>query len=234
MSITNAQPMSISDDQRRMYGELYQCHGDDPKALFHNDQESQYERFELLTRCFSRETGAFSVHEIGCALGHFGDLLRERFPQAVFSGSDIYEPFVAKCREHFPHCEFFLRDITEELPADRYDYVVLCGLFNIPGNIPREAWQRFVFSMLSAMYAMARKGIGATFLTTYYDPGRNREDLYYQDEKRLMDFAVRHLSRHFELDACGPLYEYALRLYRPEHVRTLYPQDAFVRYFKKK
>jgi hypothetical protein len=224
--------MKIADDQRRMYGELYQRYGDDPKALFHNDRESQYERFKMLARCFSHEMEAFSVHEIGCALGHFGEFLRESFPQAVFSASDIYEPFVNTCRDRFPDREFYLRDITEELPEDRYDYVVICGTFNIPGSVPRDQWQQFVFCMLSAMYAMAVKGIGATFLTTYYDPGRNREDLYYQDEKRLMDLAVRNLSRHFELDSMGPLYEYAFRVYRPEYVRTLYPQMAFGKYFK--
>jgi hypothetical protein len=226
--------MNIADDQRRIYEEQYRRHGNNAKALFHNDQESQHERFRMLTRCFYHEVGVFSVHEIGCALGHFGEFLHQHFPQAIFSGSDVYEPFVNECLQRFPQNEFFLRDITEELPQDRYDYIVLCGTFNIPGNTPREQWQQFVFSMLSAMYAMARKGIGTTFLTTYYDPGRNREDLHYQDEKQLMDFTVRDLSRHFELDASGPLYEYALRVYRPEYVHARYPQEAFAKYFRKR
>jgi hypothetical protein len=225
--------VKIADDQRSMYGQLYDRYGNNPQSLFHNDQESQYERFEMLARCFAQEIEVFSVHEIGCALGHFGEFLKARFPQAIFSGSDIYEPFVNACRKRFPHGKFFLRDITEELPDDRYDYVVLCGTFNIPGRISREQWQQFVFSMLTAMYAISGKGIGATFLSTYYDPGRNREDLYYQDEKRLMDFAARNLSRHFELDSMGPLYEYALKVYRPQYVRTLYPQMAFGKYFKR-
>lgn len=226
--------MKIADEQRRLYLELYGRHGDDAKALFHNDQESQYERFGMLGRLFAREAGPFTVHEVGCALGHFGDYLRERFPQAVFSGSDICEPFVEACRRRFPEGQFFLRDITEKLPEDRYDYVVLCGTFNIPGNTPREPWQRFVYAMLRAMYALAHKGIGVTFITTYIDPGRERADLYYQDEKRLLDFTVKELSRHFELDRFSPLYEYALRAYRPEYVQSFYPQPAFARYFKKK
>jgi Methyltransferase domain len=225
--------MSIVDEQRRLYGELYERYGNDAKALFHNDQDSQYERFSMLTRCFERETSTFTVHEIGCALGHFGQYLKDHFPQAVFSGSDIYPPFVDACRQRFPVNEFFVRDITDKLPEDRYDYVVLCGTFNIPGNTPRDEWQAFLYSMLSAMYGLARKAIGATFLTTYFDPGRDRPDLFYQDEKRLMDFCVRTLSRHFELDEFGPLYEYGLRVYRPEYVRTLYPQNAFAKYFKK-
>lgn len=224
--------MTFADEQCRLYGDSFQLYGNDPKALFHSGQESQYERFEMLSRCFTAETSGFTVHEIGSALGHFGDYLCHRFPGAVFSGSDIFRPFVDVCSKRFPEGKFFLRDISENLPDDRYDYLVLCGTFNIPGAAPRDQWQSFVYSMLKAMYAMARKGVGATFLTTYYDPGHERPDLFYQDEKQLMDFTVRNLSRHFELDEFGPLYEYALRVYRPEYVQACYCQEAFAKYFK--
>jgi Methyltransferase domain len=222
----------ITREQRRLYSELYETYGDDARALFHADEASQHERFDMLARAFSNESGPFTVHEIGCALGHLGEFLRERTPQAVFSGSDIVEQFVATCRRRHPQGEFFVRDVSTQLPEDRYDFVVLCGTFNIPGSTPREQWQEFVYSMLRAMYAMAKKGIAATLLTTYYDPGRERSDLFYQDESQLMDFAVRELSRHFELDSAGPLYEYALRVYRPEYIHERYPQQGFAKYFK--
>jgi hypothetical protein len=224
--------MNLADEQRRLYADLYSKHGDNPRALFHSNAESQKERFEILARCFERETEAFTVHEIGCALGHFGGFLQEYFPLARFSGSEIYEPFVEECRKRFPQGEFHNRDITEELPADRYDFVVIAGTFNIPGNAPRDEWKFFISSMLSAMYAMSKKGIGATFLTGYSDPGYERPDMFYQDEKLLFDFAMRNLSRHVEIDEFGPLYEYGLRVYRPEYVRRLYSQRAFDRYFR--
>jgi hypothetical protein len=223
---------TVTEELLRLYGDGFARFGDDPKALFHNDRESQYERFHLLARLFEHETQPFTVHEIGCSVGHFGDYLRERYPLAVFSGSDIYPPFVDACRQKFGEDKFFLRDISQALPEDRYDYVVCCGLFNVPGsNLPAE-WQRFMHSMLSSMYGLAKKGIGTTYLTTYYDPGKNRPDLNYQDEKELLDFAVRKLSRHFALVATGPLYEYALHLYRPEYVRACHPQPSFSKYFR--
>jgi hypothetical protein len=153
---------------------------------------------------------------------------------AIFSGSDIFAPFVELCQERFSGHEFFLRNITKELPPERYDYVVTCGTFNIIGDGPRDEWQSAIYQMATAMYALAKRGIGLTFLTTYYDPGRNRADLFYQDEKQFMDFAVRTLSRHFELDEMGPLYEYGFRVYRPEYVHLLYPQQAFSKYFRPK
>jgi hypothetical protein len=214
------------------YNTLFERYGDDARALGHADRVSQYERFEMMARLFAHERAPFSVHEIGCALGHFGEFLRERYPLARFSGSDIQEPFVERCRRKFPDGEFTLRDITAAPAEGRYDYVVTC-LFNCPGETPHREWQGFVYSMLSAMYTLADRGIATTCLTTYYDPGRNRPDLHYQDEKALMDFAAAHLSRHFVLDMEGPLYEYGLRVYRPAYVRRRHPAPELSKYFKK-
>lgn len=224
----------VRQEMLRLYGGNFERMGSKAQTLFHNDRESQYERFDMLSRLFDHETEPFTVHEIGCSMGDFGDFLRERYPLARFSGSDIYAPFVELCRQRFPDGEFFVRDVSEQLPNDRYDYVVTCGTFNILGASPRAEWQAYIYQMLVAMYALTRRGVGLTFLTIYYDPGRNRADLFYQDEKELMDFAIRNLSRHVVLDAMGPLYEYALRVYRPTYIHSLYQQQAFAKYFKAK
>jgi hypothetical protein len=222
----------VTQEMLKLYGGNFEQMGDKEQALFHNDQESQYERFAMLVRLFERETEPFTVHEIGCSMGHFGAFLRDHFPLATFSGSDIYPPFVKLCCERFPGNKFFVRNITRDLPDDRYDYVVTCGTFNIIGDCPIDEWQAAIYRMVTAMYRLASRGVGLTFLTTYYDPGRNRADLFYQNEKQLMDFVVGNLSRHFELDEMGPLYEYSIRIYRPEYIHKLYPQPAFTKYFK--
>jgi hypothetical protein len=222
---------TISEQMLSLYGRGFEQFGDDPRAFFHNDHDSQYERFHLLAQMFQHETRPFTVHEIGCSTGHFGEFLREFHPLATYSGSDIYAPFADVCRQKYGRDEFFVRDVSREVPADRYDYVVTC-LFNLPGTTPRDEWQQFIRSMLTSMYAMAERGVGTTFLTTYYDPGRNSPDLHYQDEKELLDFAVRALSRHVALVASGPLYEYALHVYQPSYVRSRHPQPSLSKYFK--
>jgi cyclopropane fatty-acyl-phospholipid synthase-like methyltransferase len=186
----------------------------------------------MLTPLFAHEEKPFSVYEIGCALGHLGDYLREHFPVAQFSGSDINERFVNVCQTRFPDGIFHFRNIVEELPPDRYDYVVAIGIYNHAGDSNRDEWQKLIYQMLNAMYSIATRGIGITFLTTYYDPDCTRQQLHYQDEKAVMDHTVKNLSRHFELDHRGPLYEYALRVYRPSHIQSLYPQETFRKYFK--
>jgi len=225
--------MTIADQQNEFYDGLYERHGDDPRALSYRDERTQRERFERIALLFGKREGAFGVHEIGCGLGHFGSYLAKSFPQARYSGSDINPRFVDACRARFPGGDFRLRDVSRERPLDRHDFVTLSGTFNVPLGTPREDWRRFIGEMLEAMWAMATRGIAVNFLSSYCDAGKMRADLHYQPEVETLDFVARRLSRHFELDCSGPLYEYTVRVYRPRHVSELYPEPEFDRYVRR-
>jgi len=224
--------MSIADEQRRYYGELLRRFGDDPRALGHRDRETQHERFVRLARVFDAEDGPFTVHEIGCGLGDLGGYLADRHPLARYSGSDVCEEFVDACRSRFPEGRFELRDVTAELPDDRYDYVVQSGTLNGRLGTSNAEWTEFVFDLTRAMYRMAGRGVATNFLSSYGDADRKREDLHYQDPIAIVDFVRGELSRHWEIDAAGPLYEFTLRIYRPGYVASRYPDAAFTRYFR--
>ncbi|QSQ13517.1 class I SAM-dependent methyltransferase [Myxococcus landrumensis] len=224
--------MDIAEEQRAFYGALLDQYGDDPRSLSHRDQATQYERFHRLARVFEGESGPFSVHEIGCGLGHFGEYLQQHHAQARYSGSDVHPSFTEACARKFPQGTFHTRDIVAALPPERYDYLTLSGTFNVRLSASPEEWRGFVEGMLGAMYALCTKGFSVNFLTTFHDPEYTREDLYYQPPGALLDFVVGKLSRFWELDAAGPLYEYTLRVYHPEYVRTRHADDAFTRYFR--
>ncbi|MCP3980517.1 MAG: class I SAM-dependent methyltransferase [bacterium] len=224
--------MSIRDDQRKYYSDLFRRHGRDPQALGHRDRETQWERYARLGRVFDHEHTSFHVHEIGCGFGDMGQFLAERHAAAQYSGSEVCDEFVEVCRQRFPQGEFFLRDITAEPPPERYDYVTQSGTLNGRFGATEDDWRRFVFSMLDSMYALCRRGIASNFLTTYSDPALQNPELQYHDPAEILDYAHKKLSRHCEIDAAGPLYEFTLRVYRPEYVRARYAGTTFDRYFE--
>ncbi|HZI14225.1 MAG TPA: class I SAM-dependent methyltransferase [Myxococcus sp.] len=224
--------MDIADEQAAFYGALLEQYGDDPRSLSHRDQATQYERFHRLARVFEGETGPFTVHEVGCGMGHFGEFLQQHHPRALYSGSDVHPAFPEACARKFPQGRFHTRDIVAVLPEERYDYLTLSGTFNVRLSATPEAWRGFVQGMLGAMYALCTRGFAVNFLTTYHDPGYTRAELHYQPPGELLDFVVGKLSRFWELDAGGPLYEYTLRVYRPEHVQARHADPAFARYFR--
>jgi cyclopropane fatty-acyl-phospholipid synthase-like methyltransferase len=225
-------PSSLADEQRAFFLDLYRKHGSSPRSLGWRDSATQAERFRKAACAFGHETGPFSVHEIGCGLGDFGGYLARTFPSAQYSGSEVCEEFTGVCRERFPSSTFHTRDVSSSLPDESYDYVVLIGVFNVRLSRSDQEWFEFVKRMLVNMYAMTRKAIAADFLTSYHAKEHALPDLYYQDPKQLMDFAAAELSRHFELDHSGPLFEYTLRVNRASHVASSYPEREFDRYFR--
>jgi len=222
---------AIVPEQQAYYRALFRAHGDDPRAMGYNDAPTRDERFARLARLFDGEREPFTVHEVGCGLGHFGEFLALRYPMARYSGSDIVDEFVAECRRKFPRDSFHVRDVVAEMPEDRHDYVTMSGTLNGRLSAPEDEWRELVETMLGTMYAMCRRGMAANFLTSYGDPDRRRPELHYQDPAEILDFATRRLSRHVEIDASGPLYEFTLRVHRPESLRRRYPGAEFDRYF---
>lgn len=224
--------MSLVDTQKKFYADLFAQHGDDPRSLSWRDSETQHERFARITKLFDREQGSFTVHEIGCGLGHFGDFLAEHHPRALYSGSDILPEFVTASQKRFPESEFFERDVSASLPKQKYDFVTLSGTFNLRLQTPVDPWKLFITNMLGAMYKMCTKGIAANFLSTCADAALMQNHLHYQSAAELIDHVSHHLSRHYELDHAGPFFEYTLRVYRPAYVRSCHPSQAFAKYFK--
>ncbi len=221
----------VAAGQRSYYRSLLETHGDSPRSVGYNDATTQNERFARLARVFDGQLPPFTVHEIGCGLGHFGEYLAAHHPGAAYSGSDLVEEFVLACRKKLPGSVFELRDVTAEPPAERYDFVTMSGTLNPRLETPDAEWSAHVRAVLDAMYRMARCGIAANFLTSYGHEEKRRPELHYQDPAEILDHITRRLSRHVEIDAAGPLYEFTLRVHRPEHVRALYPAAEFNRYF---
>jgi hypothetical protein len=223
---------TLADAQRQFYERLWRAWGDDPRSLSYRDAETQHERFFRLTRAFHQLDCPFTVHEVGCGLGHFGEYLQTHVPHAVYSGTDLCREFVECCRRKFPGGSFHLRDFLEHDESEHFDFLTLSGSFNPRLDAPPDAWRDFITGMLRKMYACCRCGLAVNFLSPFCDPGRRDDALHYQDPWELLAWVAGDLSRHVELDWGGPLFEYTLRIYRPEYVSRLYPAPEFDRYFK--
>jgi SAM-dependent methyltransferase len=223
---------TLADSQREFYQQRWREFGDDPRSLAYRDLATQNERFFRLARLFERHPGAFTVHEVGCGLGHFGEYLAPRFRQAAYSGTDLCPEFVAACRTRFPQADFHLGDFRDHDECAQYDFLALSGTFNPRLDTPSAEWQAFIDALIRKMFACCRCGVAVNFLSPYCDADRREDELHYQDPWTLTEWIVRDLSRHFEFDWGGPLFEYTLRVYRPEYVRRQYPEGEFDRYFR--
>lgn len=221
----------LIDAQIEIYRRSFLEHGDSPRATFNARRELQWLRFERLVdplRALSPER--FSIHDVGAGLCDLHAFLIERGIEHDYSATEIVPEMIELARRKYPGLEIERRDLLADPPAERYDFVVTSGMFNLPGDVPREAWRRFCGDMLERMYAMAIQAIAVNFLTshrTFSDP-----TLYYLDPGELLHLAMSRLSRFVSIDHSYPLYEYTAVILRPERVSSAHPGEAFDKYLR--
>lgn len=155
----------MDQQSRARLTELYRRsldqHGPTARGMRWSSEESQRERFLLLTRVgpWARR----SVADVGCGVGDLLGFLRgQGWRGGTYVGFDIVPEMVAAARrkQRGRHGRFEVRDVLAEGFPHRYDYVVASGTF----NLRIEDHDRFFRRMIEAMYAACRRGVAFNVL----------------------------------------------------------------------
>jgi hypothetical protein len=221
---------NILKSQIAVYRSSFLEHGDSPRGVRGNDQETQDLRFERVLRHLLAAKSRFSIHDVGAGLCHLHQYLLDRDVEHTYSATEIVQEMVDAAREKYPEIEVRNRDLLREEVTDRHDFVVTSGLFYIPGEADRGEWARFVLDMVLRMWEMADVAIAFNFLTayrTFTDPS-----LHYMDPREMLDFCVRRLSRFVVLDHGYPLFECTATVFKPGFVESRHAGEPFRKYFR--
>lgn len=206
------------------YEKMLREHGDTAEACSWPGAAAAQRNFAAIAQAFAHEQKPVSVYEVGCGLGAFSDFLGEHFPGVQYSGCDIVPGMIARAKRRKPGLRVETRDILSSPPSERYDYVVVSGLFNLRMQHDDKTWFEFVKRMLASMYAFAGTGLASNFLTSYVD--WKRELGYYQDPATLFDFAQRFLSRFSEIRHSYYPWEFTLLTYREPKALPFAPEPV--------
>jgi SAM-dependent methyltransferase len=146
----------------RWYEDKVRTFGYDHRGLGFRSRFSQEKRFEALLALgdFDRRR----LLDVGCGFGDFLQFLRDRGIRPDYTGLDICEPMVSRCRERFAGtgARFVAADVLEHDPAGSYDFVVASGIFGLDSPGVRER----IGPTLERMNRWAATGCAANFLST--------------------------------------------------------------------
>lgn len=186
-------------------------HGDSARGVDYNGQESQFQRFEILAEIASLQDT--SLLDVGCGLGHFYKFLCTRgIRLASYRGVDISPAMIAVAEKAYP-VEFAVEDILAlDDPQPTYDYVISCGMFHLKAENSDQEWGEFCRSMITRMYALARRGVAFNMMTDYVDYRLDR--LYYANPLEFFEYCRKNLTRRLQLRHDYPLYEFTIYLYK--------------------
>ena len=188
----------------RYFEDTLDAHGATAQGVDWNSPESQELRFEQLLGLVPG-AAPFSIVDYGCGYGALAGWLRSRGYETDYQGFDVSERMIQEARALHPS-----RFVTREEQLEAADYAVASGVFNLRLDVADEAWREYILETLRALDRLGRRGFAFNMLTSYSDPERMRDDLYYGDPSFFFDHCKRTYSRNVALLHDYGLYEFTL------------------------
>jgi cyclopropane fatty-acyl-phospholipid synthase-like methyltransferase len=181
--------VTLHADLRRLerhYDELVRRHGRAPEGAQWTSVESQRRRFAALA-----EVGDLSgakVLDFGCGTGALLDYLTDTGFHGEYVGIDLSETAVSTAADAHPGTRFERRDILAEGLDERFDYVLMSGIFN---NLVSDNWA-LLDALTRPLLAAADRAIAFNMLSTYVD--YTDDGLWYADPGAVFAWCKTELS----------------------------------------
>lgn len=183
-------------------------HGETPRGVDWNGEESQTLRFEQLCKII-KIAGFFTVNDVGCGYGAFLDFLGERSSSFSYLGIDVSQGMIQAAELRFPDRNRSRFKHTNQ-PDQIADYGIASGIFNVRLGRGDAEWQTYLESTLDILHQTSRIGFSFNCLTSYSDSDKMRDYLYYADPCVLFDLCKRRYSRNVALLHDYGLYEFTI------------------------
>lgn len=203
------QKTELLNEVATYYAEKLAEHGDTPRGVDWNGEQSQTIRFEQLCKVIDSEKPATSLNDLGCGYGALLDYLRVKHPACKYLGIDVsHEMISAAVQRHAAATNArFIISAEPDLPAE---YGIASGIFNVRLGRTDVEWFDYLQSTLDVLDRTSSLGFSFNCLTSYSDENKKRDYLYYADPCRLFDLCKRRYSRHVALLHDYGLYEFTI------------------------
>jgi len=160
------------------------------------------------------------------------DYMNENFPDLnyEYSGTEILPEYVDNVMSRFPKNRFYLRDVAEIQPEEKYDYVVMSGVFHQRRETSIRDWKAFSQKLISNAFKMSKIAVGFNFISPFVD--FYQTEVYYCNLMKLIHFINDDLSRFFVINHNYALFEFTVFVYQESYIKSKYIQSEFQKYFK--
>lgn len=181
--------------------------GDRPEALRWTPH-GQLRRYHMLADIASpEELNNSTVLDYGCGTGDFYRFLKRRDINVKYTGADINENFINLAKNKYPECTFKVMNTDEDQAEGFYDYIFICGVFNL--NVPGV--DEDMKNCLAALFEHCSKGLALSALSTH-TPVKDPE-LHFTSPEEMLKFAIENLSpavalRHDRIQNDFTMYVY--------------------------
>lgn len=185
-------------------------YGTTPQGVDWNAEAGQILRFEQLTKVITT-LDTFSLNDVGCGYGALFDYLQTKYQQFSYTGCDI-SPAMIDAAQKRNSLRPGVRYVVATKPPEIADYGIASGIFNVRLGRNDAEWQAYIHRTLDVLNSTSQCGFAFNLLSSYADPEKKREYLYYADPCALFDYCKQRYSRHVTLLHDYGLYEFTILL----------------------
>lgn len=182
-------------------------HGATPKGVDWNGEESQFVRFEQLSKIICKNL-EFTINDIGCGYGKYSEFLEKNSYNSLYKGYDLSLEMVNHAKKIYPKIDFYKVNKLDEILKS--DYSIASGIFSVKMNHNESEWLSYILNTLEEMNEKSIKAFSFNMLTKYSDKEYMREDLYYADPLFFFDYCKRNFSKNVSLNHDYDLYEFTI------------------------
>lgn len=168
------------------YNLHYKKFGERPEALRWTPQ-GQLRRYHTFLE-IAPDLNNQKILDYGCGMGDFYKFLKRRRISVDYTGVDINENFIKVAKKKFPECLFEVMSIDEDSLEGYYDYIFICGVFNL--RVPGV--QDDLRNALVTLFKHCNKGLALNALSSH-TPVKDVE-LNYTSPEDTVKFALENLS----------------------------------------
>jgi SAM-dependent methyltransferase len=188
------------------YDNTLMMFGDRPESL-HWTSTGQIAHYEALLDIAPDIEGS-RILDFGCGKGDFCGFLKNRNIRVNYTGFDINEKLIALGREKHPESTFRVFNIEEDDLEEDFDYVFLCGVF----NLRLKGIDDTIKYTLKTLFAHCRIGLAFNALSAH-NPKKDFE-LHHVSPENIFAFAINELSPFVAIRHDRIPYDFTMFVYR--------------------
>lgn len=184
--------MDSIDKNKIIFTNSFQEYGDDARAcLFGTNQDFRYRELNRIA-----DLKGASVLEIGCGIGGFYEFCVNNIEGGgkgfAYKGIDIVPEMIDLDKKKYPEAEWDVCNILEDEVKELYDYVILCGVFNVATETHEMK------ELLEKSFLYCKKGMAFNFISTYVN--FKDKTMSYHNPQEIFSFCMENMSRKVNMN----------------------------------
>ena len=200
--------IKILENINHYYTDKIKMHGATPKGVDWNGEDSQFVRFEQLSKIINKDI--FSINDIGCGYGKYFEFLQNRFSNFNYYGFDLSQEMINNAKSLYSNKGGGFMQVDNLKNIEKADYSVASGIFSVKMEHNESEWLSYILATLEEMNEKSIKGFSFNMLTKYSEKEYMRDNLYYADPLFIFDYCKRNFSKQVALLHDYGLYEFTI------------------------